>query len=290
MPKPKYKDAGFAFAYILPSFLLILVFSIIPIIMDVGLSFTSYNMITSPEWTGLDNYKRLFTDPYIGASIKNTVIFTFVTVPVQTLLALVFAAVIADKFRSHFGEAVKSAMFIPVIASMVLIGNLWTIILEPHGIVNNFLGLFGISPVNWLGSKHLSLFSVCIISIWKNVGYFLVIFYAGIMGIPAELYDAADVDGAGTMQKFLHITVPALSSVTYLVVTLGTIWSFQVFDLVYTLTGGGPGLSTQTLVLTIYNTAFRSYEMGYASTIALLMFVFVLVISILQKKFLAKED
>ncbi|MEG2436435.1 MAG: sugar ABC transporter permease, partial [Ruthenibacterium sp.] len=115
------------------------------------------------------------------------------------------------------------------------------------------------------------------------VGYFLVIYFAGIMDIPRSLYEAAEVDGATAVQKFFRITLPSLSSVTFLVVTLGTIWSFQVFDMVYTMTGGGPGLSTVTLVLTIYNTAFKEYNMGYASAIALLMFVFVLLISGGQK-------
>jgi multiple sugar transport system permease protein len=120
-------------------------------------------------------------------------------------------------------------------------------------------------------------------TVWKNVGYFLVIFYAAIMEVPRSLYEAAEVDGASRSQQFFYITLPGLSSVTYLVVTLGTIWSFQIFDMVYTMTGGGPGLSTVTLVLTIYNTAFREYSMGYASSIALLLFVFVILISYLQR-------
>ena len=118
--------------------------------------------------------------------------------------------------------------------------------------------------------------SVCIVSVWKNVGYFLVIYYAGIMDIPKELYEASKVDGANGIQCFFRITLPGLKNITYLVLTLGMIWSFQVFDLVYTMTGGGPGTSTITLVMTIYNAAFKEYNMGYASAVALLLFVFVL--------------
>ena len=170
-------------------------------------------------------------------------------------------------------------------------GTLWSFLLNPRGIVNGLLGVFGMEPVNWLGAKGTSMFSVCLVSVWKNVGYFLVIYYAGIMDIPRSQYEAAEVDGATAVQRFFRITLPSLKSVTYLVVTLGAIWSFQVFDLVYNMTGGGPGTSTQTLVPTIYNAAFKEYSMGYASAVAMLMFAFVLLINALQKIFLKdKED
>ena len=281
--KSKQKEALTGIAYVLPSFILIMVFSLIPIIMNVYFSFTKYNVMQPAQFVGLKNYARMLKDSYIWASLKNTAIFTLITVPVQTMLSLILAAVIAEQFRSRFGNFVKSSLFIPVIASAILVGTLWSILLSPTGVVNLVLGFFGIPRINWLGGKSTSLISICITSIWKNVGYFLVIYYAGIMNIPRSLYEAAEVDGASPVQKFIYITLPGLSSVTFLVVTLGTIWSFQVFDLVYTMTGGGPGMSTVTLVLTIYNTAFKEYNMGYASAIALLMFVFVLLISFMQK-------
>jgi multiple sugar transport system permease protein len=140
--------------------------------------------------------------------------------------------------------------------------------------------------VNWLGGSFSALVSVAITSIWKNLGYFLVIYYAGIMDIPVSLYEAARVDGAGGIQRFFYITLPSLRHITYLIVTLGTIWSFQVFDLVYTMTGGGPGMATVTLVLTTYRVAFKEYNMGYASMIALLLLFLILIISTLQKRFM----
>ncbi|MGE4454831.1 MAG: carbohydrate ABC transporter permease [Sphaerochaeta sp.] len=272
-----------AMAFILPSLLLILTFSVLPILMDVFFSFTKYNIIQSPEWVGLDNFSRMFKDQYVWASLKNTTLFTLFTVPLQTIVSLVFAAWIASHFQTRFGRMVKSALFVPVIASAVLVGTLWSMLLTPQGPVNTMLEFFKMDAVNWLGGKVSSLLSVSIVSVWKNIGYFLVIFYAGIMDIPSSLYEAAKVDGATGWQQFFYITLPSLSSVTYLVITLGTIWSFQVFDIVYTMTGGGPGLSTVTLVLTIYNSAFKEYNMGYASAVALLMFVFVIIIQALQK-------
>ena len=277
------KEAAQGFLYILPSLVLILVFSVVPILMSLYFSFTKYNVLQPPQWTGLDNYIRLFRDPYVRASLKNTVVFTVITVPLQTAGSLVLAAVIAELFHNKFGNFVKSSLFVPVIASAILVGTLWFTLLSPRGVVNSIIHAFGLPSVNWLGGKLTSMLSVCIVSVWKNVGYFLVIYFAGIMDIPRSLYEAAEVDGANAFQRFFKITLPGLSSVTFLVVTLGTIWSFQVFDLVYTMTGCGPGTSTVTLVLTTYNAAFKEYNMGYASAVAMLMFVFVLAVSGLQK-------
>ncbi|MDY0287868.1 MAG: sugar ABC transporter permease [Sphaerochaeta sp.] len=286
----KKSEMVFAFSYILPSLVLIMIFSFIPIAMDVMYSFTKYNVIQKPQFVGFDNFIRMVHDPYVWASLRNTIVFTLFTVPVQTALSLFIAAILAGKCQNQFGNVVRSAMFVPVIASAVLVGTLWSMLLAPTGPVNYILDLIGIGAVNWLGGKTTSLLSVSMATIWKNVGYFLVIFYAGIMDIPRQLYEAAEVDGATKLQKFSYVTVPCLSRITYLVMTLGTIWSFQVFDMVYTMTGGGPGLSTQTLVLTIYNAAFKAYNMGYASTVALLMFVFVIAFQILQKRLFGKEN
>ena len=285
------KDALFSAGFLLPSFVLISVFSLIPIAMNCYYSFTKYNVMQKAQWVGLANYVRMLKDPVVRTSLLNTLLFTVITVPMQTLLSLVLAAVIAEFFHNKFGDFVKSALFVPVIASAVLIGTLFAILWSNKGAVNLIIQLFGGRAVNWLGGTQTSMISVCMACIWKNVGYFLVIYFAGIMDIPRPLYEAAQVDGATQFQRFIHITMPGLSKVTYLVVTLGTIWSFQVFDMVYTMTGGGPGYSTQTLVLTIYNTAFKEYNMGYASAIALLMFAFVMLVTGVQKLFLhgAKE-
>lgn len=281
------KEIIMGYLYILPSFILISVFAIIPIFMNIYYSFTKFNVIQSAQWVGLMNYMRMLKDPYIVASLKNTFIFTIITVPAQTVFSLIIAAILADRFRNRIGEVIKSAMFIPVIASAVLVGTLWSIFLEPYGLLNSILNFIHIPSVNWLGGKTSSLLSVCMATVWKNVGYFLVIYYAGIMDIPKELYEAARVDGATKFQQFRFITVPSLSSVTYLIVTLGTIWSFQVFDMVFTMTNGGPGMSTVTLVLTIYNAAFKSFNMGYAASIAIVMFVLVILIQALQRRLLS---
>ena len=275
----KTKEAVQGAIYILPSFVLILIFCIIPIFMSGYFSFTEYNIMNSPKFVGLDNYIKMFKDSYVTDAAKNTLLYVVMTVPAQTILALAFAAFLAAKIQNKKGEFLRSVMFIPVIASAVTAGTVWRIIL-------NF---FHISSVNWLGSTKTSLLSICIVAVWKNVGYFLVIYYAGIMGIQKDLYEAARVDGATPLQQFTKITLPVLKPITYLVVTLGIIWSFQVFDLAYLMTGGGPGHSSVTLVMGIYNAAFKQYKMGYACAMAMFLLLMIIIINVVDDLFFKEK-
>ncbi|MDR2759547.1 MAG: sugar ABC transporter permease [Spirochaetaceae bacterium] len=286
----KFKNEGIqAAAFIFPSFLLLLIFSLIPAFMNIFFSFTKFNVIQPPRIIGFANYGRLFKDPYIAASLRNTLIYMVLTVPFQTLISLILAALLAEGFRNRFGEFIRGALFIPVIASNVLVGTLWAIMFQHQGMVNGILGFFSTGPVNWLGDKNTAIVSVSIVSVWKDIGYYLVIYYAGIMSIPVTYYEAARVDGAGAFQRFWYITIPSLKPVTYLILTMGTIWSFQVFDIIYTMTGGGPGVSTLTLVYTVYTSAFKEFNMGYAACTALLLLCFVLILTLIQKRLLRDE-
>lgn len=279
------RDMMWAYIFILPSFVLLVIFHLIPIWMTFRYSLSSYNVIQAPIYIGAENYRKLWKDPFVISSLWNTGIYTLIVVPMQTILSMLIAYLLSRKFNNKLGNFVRSAMFIPVITSMILTSAVWRLLLSGNaeGVVNSVIGFFGIAPVNWLGKSWPALIAVCIIAVWKNTGYFLVIFYAGMMDIPVSLYEAATVDGAGGISQFFYITLPSLKPVVYLVVTLGTIWSFQVFDLVYTLTGGGPGRATTTLVLSIYNSAFKDYKMGYASAISVILLFIVLSVSLLQK-------
>ena len=282
----KKKEALQGIIYVLPSFILIMAFCIIPIFMSGYFSFTSYNIMTPPKFVGLENYEKVFQDGYVADAAKNTLLYVLMTVPAQTILSLVFAAFLAYKMQNKTGGFLRSVMFIPVIASAVTAGTIWRIILNTEGgLLNNILNFFHLDSVNWLGSTKTALISICIVAVWKNVGYFLVIYYAGIMGISKDLYEAAKVDGATSIQQFFKITQPMLKPITYLVVTLGIIWSFQVFDLAYLMTGGGPGRATVTLVMGIYNAAFKQYKMGYACAMAMLLLLIVVIINVIENLF-----
>jgi len=286
----KLKNNLWGWAFVLPSFAVLIVFVAFPILRSFYLSLTNYNVLKPPSFIGIKNYVSAFNDPFVQASLKNTFQYVLTTVPLQTVLSMIVAAVIAMKFQNSYGRFVKGCMFIPVISSSVLVGTLFTLLFDSSkGIINTVIGFFGASPVNWLGQKSTALLTVCIATIWKNVGYFLVIFYAGIMDIPISYYEAAEVDGASKTQQFFWITLPCLKPITYLVVTLGIIWSFQAFDMVYAMTQGGPGKATYTMVYTIYNAAFREYRMGYACAVALMLFVFILIVNNFQKLFLGND-
>lgn len=286
LKKRQKREALQGILYVLPSFILIIGFCVIPIFMSGYFSFTSYNIMTPPKFVGLENYMKVFQDSYVADAAKNTLLYVAMTVPIQTILALVFAAFLAYKMQTKTGGLLRSLMFIPVIASAVTAGTIWRIILNTDGgLLNSILNFLHIDSVNWLGSTKTALISICIVAIWKNVGYFLVIYYAGIMGISRDLYEAAKVDGATSIQQFFKITMPMLKPITYLVVTLGIIWSFQVFDLSYLMTGGGPGRSTVTLVMGIYNAAFKQYKMGYACAMAMLLLLIVVIINVIENLF-----
>lgn len=286
----KLKNNLWGWAFVLPSFAVLIVFVAFPILRSFYLSLTNYNVLKPPSFIGIKNYVSAFNDPFVQASLKNTFQYVLTTVPLQTVLSMIVAAVIAMKFQNSYGRFVKGCMFIPVISSSVLVCTLFTLLFDSSkGIINTVIGFFGASPVNWLGQKSTALLTVCIATIWKNVGYFLVIFYAGIMDIPISYYEAAEVDGASKTQQFFWITLPCLKPITYLVVTLGIIWSFQAFDMVYAMTQGGPGKATYTMVYTIYNAAFREYRMGYACAVALMLFVFILIVNNVQKLFLGND-
>ena len=285
------KQALYGTLYILPSFVLMAVFTFIPIFMTILFSFTKYNLSMPPEWIGLQNYQKLITNSYLHQALRNTVQYVAVTVPCQTFLALVLAAFLAGWMRNRLGGLLRSMMFIPVVASLVASATVWNVIYESNGgLLNQLFELVGLDPFNWLGRKSTALNCVAVVAIWKNTGYFLVIFYAGIMNISVDINEAACVDGATPIQRFFYITLPILKPITYMVVTLGIIWSFQVFDLVYKMTAGGPGRATYTVAYLIYSYAFQDKRIGYACALAVCLLIVILLIHAVQDMFFKEKD
>lgn len=286
----KYLNSIFPYGYILPIGIIIVAFSVLPIIMSIFFSFTKYNIMQPPEFIGLENYKSLFTDKALMESIKNTIRFSVVTVPIQTILSLLLATWVVRGTSGRISNIVKGAFFIPVLSSMVLIGMVWKSLLNGDASpINQFLSLFGVNAANWLGSSKTALNTLMMIAVWKNVGYFMVLYIAALMDIPNSYYEAAKVDGSSTWRVLKDITVPLLKPTTIMIVFLGIIRSLQVFDLVYTLTGGAPGMSTMTVVMHAYNLNFKSFNSGYAMAVANVLFLIIAIISILQKTLLKRD-
>lgn len=286
----KNRQAVYGAVYILPSFVLMLIFTFIPIVMTIYFSFTKYNLGQPPQWIGLENYQKLITNSYLRQSLINTAQYVLVTVPLQTLISLFIASFLANRLKKKTGETVRGMMFVPHIASMVACAAVWSAIYETNGgLLNQFLEFMGIPGYNWLGRKDTALNCVAIVSVWKNLGYFLVIFYAGMMNISVDINEAAYVDGASPLQRFIYITLPILRPITYMVVTLGIIWSFQVFDLVYKMTAGGPGRATYTVAYLIYSYAFQDKRIGYGAALAVFLLVVILLIHGLQNLFFSDK-
>lgn len=280
-----YNNKFKAYLYVLPLGILLISFYVVPIIMSMYFGFTKYNIMAPASFIGLKNYEMLLKDKTLKTAIWNTVKFAIFVVPIQTILALVIANWVTSWRENKVAKFVKGVIFIPVISSMVLIGIVWRILLNGEtSLINQIIGLVGIPAQNFLGNKNLALPTLMAIYIWKNTGYFIVIYISALMDIPKTYYEASQVDGASKLEQFKRITLPILKPTTVMVVFLGIIWSLQVFDLVYTLTGGGPGMATMTIVMHAYNLNFKQFNSGYAMAVANVLFFIIALLSIIQKK------
>ena len=285
------RQAAYGVAYITPGMLIILMFCIAPIFMTLYYSFTEYNLAQPPDWIALENYVKVLNNTQLRRAVVNTVIYVIITVPLQTLLAMFVANFLAEYLNNRYGRVLRSIIFIPTLASYVAAATVWKVILASRGgLLNEILGIFGVAPINWLGEPTLALICVSLVAVWKSAGYFTIIFYAGIMNISVDVREAALIDGASPRQRFWKITVPLLKHITYLNVTLGIIWSFQAFDIVYKLTGGGPFNGTTTIAYIIYTYAFQDFRIGYASAVAILLLLVILAVHLIQQHFFEGGD
>lgn len=289
--KKARKDFFTGMGFILPSLLGFLIFTFIPVVISLCLSFTSWNFMEGIEgikFNGLANYIRLFSDEWFLNSYKNNIIFTAVTVPVLIALGLVMATII-NKYI-YGGGVVRTMIFIPYIASVVAVCTVWMVLLQPsYGPVNEFFRSIGIAnPPGWLADFKWSLPSIMIIYVWQQVGYYSIVFLAGLKGLPEDVYEAAKVDGASSIRQFFSLTVPLISPTTFFLTIMGIIGSFKVFDQISVLTQDGPGSSSSVMAYYVYRTAFDYFEMGYANTLAWALFVLVFIVTLVQWKMQAK--
>ncbi len=282
LSKKELKKNLIAYSFILPNFLGFAIFTLIPMIFALALSFLNWDGSNAITFAGLDNFKNLFHDSTFKISIVNTIYYAVGTVPL-TLAASLGIAILLNKkiFARNF---FRTVFFFPYVASLIAVAVVWNMIFNPSmGIVNSFLTSIGIAnPPGWTSSTVWAMPVIIFVSIWKNMGYYMVIYLAALQGIPAELYEAASLDGATAWQKFKNVTLPMLTPTTFFVSIMLTIACFKVFDFVYMMTQGGPGRSTMVLVYHIYNTAFKNFTYGYSSAMSMVLFIIVLIITIIQ--------
>ena len=258
-------------------------FSLVPVVFSLMVSFTEWDGLNAPVFNGLHNYALLLgKDRYFSQSVKNTLWFTFGSIPVSLALGLLLSLLVNQKIR---GVGIyKTAYFAPVVTSSIAIAMVWAWIFAPdYGLLNTILAnVFGIMGPDWLNQSNTALFAVIIVQIWHTAGYNMVIYLAGLQGIPEHLYEAAKIDGASGWQQFRHITLPMLSPTTFFLLITSVISSFQVFNLIYVMTNGGPGYATSVYIYYLYQNAFSFFKMGYASAMAWLLFILIAAITLVQ--------
>ncbi len=279
------REALWGILFLLPSLIGFLVFYWLPILAGFALSFTTWDLLSPPEWAGLANFQRLISDTGFHAALLHTVVFTLGTVPACMILALAVALALNQKLRGV--TIYRTLYFLPVVSMLVASALVWQWMYLPiYGLINNILGAVGLPQPFWLTDPQTTLLSIMIMSVWLRLGYDMVLFLAGLQGIPRDLYEAASVDGAGGWARFWYVTVPMLSPTTFFILVLSLINAFQVFDQVYIMTPrsspGGPGGAATTIVFEIYTNAFVFTRMGYASAMALVLFVIIFVITLVQ--------
>ncbi|WP_433019014.1 carbohydrate ABC transporter permease [Kribbella sp. CA-294648] len=263
--------------------------TILPLLVAVGLSFSKYDMLTNPTSVGWDNYTSLFSDPTFWTAIKNTLYFSLGQVPIGTITALAVAVLLNQRFSGVNG--VRVAVYLPQAASFVVVSLVWTFMYDPQvGPLNQVIRGLGGDTVYWLTDSSLAMPSLIAMSIWRNLGYFMVIFLSALQSVPSSLLEAAAVDGANTWQRFRHVTLPALRPATTFVVITWFLGALQMFTQSYVMTGGGPVDATQTVVFRIYQEAFLNLNLGKASAIAVLLFIAVLVVAVPMRMYHAHSE
>jgi ABC-type sugar transport system permease subunit len=254
-------------------------FLFIPIGLSAYWSMTEYNGLTPPHWVGFDNYTYLLSEPEFQKAVKNTVIFVALGMTIGPALGLGTALLLNEKvpLRGVF----RTAYFLPVTTSLVVVSVVWKLLLNEDGLVNAFVELFGIPGQAWLANSNTALPSVVVASIWQGLGFETVVFLAALQSIPGHLYDAAKVDGAGAWARFRHVTLPGLRPTILFIFVIGIIGSFQVFDQVFVMTGGGPNEATRTIVFDLVE-RFRNLDLGQASAVAYLLLLLLGALSLFQ--------
>jgi multiple sugar transport system permease protein len=273
--------AGYSF--ILPAFLALTIFLVIPILASITLIFMKYDILSSPEWIGLANIKQLLSDKRMLLVYRNSVIFVLGATFLNNLLGLILAMGVNRAMPGILRYVLRTAIFFPVLTTTASLALVWKFLLtQDRGVVNYLLMQIGLSPVPWLSSSQWAIFSVILYDVWKSVGFLMVLYLAGLQGIPQSLYEAASIDGANRWQLNRYITLPLITPTAFFAIVISLIGAFQVFDNVWVLTDGGPGDASRLIVLYIYEVGFRRFEMGYASAVSMTLFLVLIALTLIQ--------
>jgi multiple sugar transport system permease protein len=283
MNRSQLREAFVAYGFLAPVIVGFLIFVLGPAVAAIGLSFFSYDVLTPPRFSGWANYLRLFRDPRLPLIYWNTMVYVFWYVLLTTIIGLALAVAANRAMHVVWRYLIRTSYFFPVLTSLASVSLVWQYLYNTDfGILNYYLGLLGVARIPWLTSSQWAIASIILLGVWKNIGFNFILLVAGLQNIPRHLYEAAEIDGAGRWASFRYITLPSLSPVMFFVIVWGLINGFQVFESPFILTTGGPGDASRTVVMYIYESGFRFFQMGYASTVALSLFLIVVLLTLLQ--------
>ncbi|UOB07818.1 sugar ABC transporter permease [Streptomyces sp. HP-A2021] len=285
-PRPSARDRGtrlLATLFLAPTIVGIVVFTVVPIVGSVVLSLFHWNVIDSPRFAGAANYGAVFGDETVLVSFRNTLVFMVIAVALQLLVALALALTLNGRMPVWLRSVFRSAFFFPLVLSAASISVVMKYLFnQDFGVVNWLLGFVGIAPVPWLTSENAAMATVVLVYVWQQFGFSFLLFVGGLNNIPKEIHEAAALDGATGLRKHLSVTLPLLSPTLLVASVVGIINALQVFEQPYVLTNGGPGDSTRTVVMVIYETAFEQLRFGEASAVGVLLFVLIMAVTALQ--------
>ncbi|MFI9582635.1 carbohydrate ABC transporter permease [Streptomyces sp. NPDC052236] len=284
------RSALVGWSFILPNFIGFAALTLIPVIGAFVIAFTNWDSYSTPQWIGFDNFERMAQDDNFWTAVKNTTWYAVGHIPLTLAASLGLAVVLNQKLRGV--GLLRTAFFFPYITSLVAVAVVWNMLLSPDvGPVNQLLKYIGVAnPPGWTTSSDWSLPAIVLTSVWRDMGYYMVLFLAGLQTVPPELYEAARVDGAGAWKRFWHVTLPGLRPTTFFVLMMLTISSFKIFDLVQVMTEGGPGRSSLVLSQLIFREGITQGRFGYSSAISLALFAIVLVITLVQFQFQRRSE
>lgn len=287
--KLKRKNTLTALSFIAPNFIGFFLFTLVPVVFSLILAFMEWDSFRSPEFVGMKNFSKMLGDDTFWISLKNTFLYTIGVVPLTLVCSLGLAILLNKKVRGM--KFFRTAFFFPYVTSLVAIAVVWNMLFHPTmGPINQFLKFFIENPPGWTSSSDWALTAIIIVSVWRGMGYYMILYLAGLQSVPKELYEAASIDGANKWQQFRNVTLPSLRPTTFFVSIMLVINCFKIFDLVQVMTAGGPGRATNVLVYQIYNEAFVKFNFGYASAIAMVLFVIVLGITVIQFKWNQRQE
>lgn len=277
------QEALAGYAFVIPSFLVLAIFLILPIVAALVLVFMKYDLLTPPKFDGLNNVIELFGDKRLRIAYTNTLLFTLGATFLNNVLGLLLAMAVNRPMHAVFRYVFRTAIFFPVLTTSASLAVVWKFILTlDRGILNYLLEKVGLTPVAWLSSSQWALRSVVLYDVWRAMGYLMVLYLAGLQGIPEQLYEAARIDGAGRWQLTRYITLPLITPTAFFCIVISLIGASQVFDNAWVLTGGGPADASRLIALYIYELGFKRFNMGYASVVSITLLIILLVLTLLQ--------